>query len=378
MKKVLLIVLSLILVLGMVGCGAKTDDGKSEIALITDKGNIDDKSFNQGAWEGVVAYAEEHKISHKYFKPEDASDAGYLAAIDLAVTGGAKIIVTPGFLFEVPVYEAQTKYPDVKFILLDGTPHTADYATFETKSNVASVTYAEEQSGYLAGYAAVTDGMKNLGFMGGMAVPAVQAFGYGFLQGAEAAATDLGYADGEVKVTYHYTGNFEENDTNKATARTMYQEGVEVIFACGGSVGKSVMSAASESNAKVIGVDVDQRYDSETVITSATKGLAASVISVLDSIYNDKWADYSGKTTVFSAANDGVGLPTTVIGDDKANAFDRFAKFDKAAYDAVFAKLVDGSVQPIRTITVADASGVATADELTSALSLAKVSVTTR
>ncbi|MDH8677215.1 BMP family ABC transporter substrate-binding protein [Fusibacter bizertensis] len=378
MKKVLLIVLSLILVLSMVGCGAKADDGTYEIALITDKGNIDDKSFNQGAWEGVKAYAEENKISHTYIKPEEASDAGYLAAIDLAVTGGAKIVVTPGFLFEVPIYEAQTKYPDVKFILLDGTPHTADYSTFETKGNVASVLYAEEQSGYLAGYAAVTDGMKNLGFMGGMAVPAVQAFGYGFLQGAEAAAADLGYADGEVKVTYHYTGNFEENDTNKATARTMYQEGVEVIFACGGSVGKSVMSAASESGTKVIGVDVDQRYDSETVITSATKGLAASVISVLDSIYNDGWANYAGKTSVFNASNDGVGLPTAVIGDDKADAFDRFTTFDKAAYDAIFAKLADGSVQPLRTITVADASGVATAEELTSALNLVKVSVTTR
>lgn len=378
MKKVLLIVLSLILVLGMVGCGAKADDGKYEIALITDKGNIDDKSFNQGAWEGVKAYAEENKISHTYIKPEEASDAGYLAAIDLAVTGGAKIVVTPGFLFEVPIYEAQTKYPDVKFILLDGAPHTADYSTFETKGNVASVMYAEEQSGYLAGYAAVTDGMKNLGFMGGMAVPAVQAFGYGFLQGAEAAASDLGYADGEVKVTYHYTGNFEENDTNKATARTMYQEGVEVIFAAGGSVGKSVMSAATESNTKVIGVDVDQRYDSETVITSATKGLAASVISVLDSIYKDGWANYAGKTTVFNASNNGVGLPTTVIGDAKANAFDRFAKFDKAAYDAIYAKLADGSIQPLRTITVADASGVATAEELTSALKLVKVAVTTR
>ena len=378
MKKVLLIVLSLILVLGMVGCGAKADDGKYEIALITDKGNIDDKSFNQGAWEGVKAYAEENKISHTYIKPEEASDAGYLAAIDLAVTGGAKIVVTPGFLFEVPIYEAQTKYPEVKFILLDGTPHTADYSTFETKGNVASVMYAEEQSGYLAGYAAVTDGMKNLGFMGGMAVPAVQAFGYGFLQGAEAAASDLGYADGEVKVTYHYTGNFEENDTNKATARTMYQEGVEVIFACGGSVGKSVMSAATESNTKVIGVDVDQRYDSETVITSATKGLAASVVSVLESIYKDGWANYAGKTTVFNASNNGVGLPSIVIGDDKANAFDRFAKFDKAAYDAVFAKIADGSVQPLRTITVADASGVATAEELTSALKLVKVAVSTR
>ncbi len=376
-KKVLLLVLSIMLVsFAVVGCSSKPDG--FEIALITDKGNIDDKSFNQGAWEGVKAYAEANKITHTYIKPEEASDAGYLAAIDLAVTGGAKVIVTPGFLFEVPIYEAQTKYPDVKFILLDGAPHTADYATFETKANVASVMYAEEQSGYLAGYAAVKDGMANLGFMGGMAVPAVQAFGYGYLQGAEAAATEMNLADGSVKVTYHYTGNFEENDTNKSTAKTMFQQGTQVIFACGGSVGKSVMSAASESDGKVIGVDVDQRYDSETVITSAVKGLSISVEQVLTAIYSDKWADFAGKTTYFNASNNGVGLPTAVIGDDKANAFDRFAKFTKEDYDKAFATLADGSVVPVRKINVLDASGVATAAELTSELKLVKLTVTTR
>lgn len=377
MKKVISALLVLVMAFALTACGSKTEG--YEIALITDKGNIDDKSFNQGSWEGVVEFAKANKVTHQYIKPEEASDAGYLAAIDNAVTSGAKVIVTPGFLFEVPIFEAQTKYPEVKFILLDGTPHTADYATFETKANVASVLYAEEQSGYLAGYAAVKDGNTKLGFMGGMAVPAVQAFGYGYLQGAEAAAAELGMADGAVTVTYHYTGDFAETDTNKATAKTMYQEGTQVIFACGGSVGKSVMAAASESGTKVIGVDVDQRYDSDTVITSATKGLGASVAAVLESIYKtNSWDTYAGKSTVFNASNNGVGLPTAVIGDEKANAFDRFASFDKAAYDAVFATLANGSVAPIRTIAIADASGVATADELKAGFNLAKVAVVTR
>ena len=229
--------------------------------------------------------------------------------------------------------------------------------------------YSEEQSGYLAGYAAVMDGMTKLGFMGGMAVPAVQAFGYGYLQGAEAAAAELGLADGSVEVTYHYTGNFEENDTNKATAKAMYEQGVEVIFACGGAVGKSVMSAATEAGAKVIGVDVDQSKDSETVITSATKGLAASVEAVLAAFYDEKWDTYGGTTTYFNAANAGVGLPAS---------FDKFTSFDQAAYDKVFATLESGSVSLLRSITVADANGIATAEELSSALSLVKLTVTTR
>lgn len=383
MKKfaALLLVVTMIFVT-LAGCGSASKGSSSsgyDIALITDKGNIDDKSFNQGAWEGVVKFAKDNNITHKYYKPEEASDAGYLASIDLAVTGGAKVIVTPGYLFEVPVYEAQTKYPNVKFILLDGKPHTADYKTYKTEKNVASILYAEEQSGYLAGYAAVTDGFTKLGFMGGMAVPAVQAFGYGYLQGAEAAAAKLGLGDGAIAITYHYTGNFEENDTNKATAKAMYQEGSEVIFACGGSVGKSVMSAAKEAGKKVIGVDVDQRYDSDTVITSAMKGLGASVQQVLKAIYKDNaWDTYAGNTTTFNASNNGVGLPTTVIGDEKGNAFDRFKTFNKDAYDALYKTLADGSVKLLREIKVADANGAATADELTSGLSLKKVKVTVR
>ncbi|HZK00069.1 MAG TPA: BMP family ABC transporter substrate-binding protein [Tissierellaceae bacterium] len=382
MKKIMAIVLAVMLVsMSLIGCtgdggGASTG---SEIALITDKGNIDDKSFNQGAWEGVKQFAEAENITHQYIKPEDATDDDYLSAIDLAVTGGAEVVVTPGFLFEVAVYEAQTKYPDVKFILLDGAPHTADFETFDTKDNVASILYAEEQSGYLAGYAAVMDGMTDLGFMGGMAVPAVQAFGYGYLQGAEGAAEELGLADGAIKALYHYTGDFAETDSNKATAKAMYQEGMDVIFACGGSVGKSVMSAAAEAGAKVIGVDVDQRYDSDTVMTSAVKGLATSVIDVLTSIYKtDSFATYGGKTTVFNAENDGVGLPTEVIGDEAADAFDRFEKFDKAEYDELFAAMKAGDIKAIREIDVADPSGNATAAELTSALGLSKVKVETR
>lgn len=362
--------LAFVLASTLVLTGCSSEEEGFEIALITDKGNIDDKSFNQGAWEGVEAFATANEISHKYYKPEEASDSGYLAAIDLAINGGAKVVVTPGFLFEVPIYEAQTKYPDVKFILLDGAPHTADWATFETKSNVASVFYSEEQSGYLAGYAAVVDGYTSLGFMGGMAVPAVQAFGYGYLQGVEAAATDLGLDDGAITMTYHYTGNFEENDTNKATAKTMYQEGTEVIFACGGSVGKSVMSAAAESDTKVIGVDVDQSGDSETVITSAMKGLSASVEQVLDANYNQEaWDTFGGTSTYFNAANDGVGLPAD---------FSRFNTFTQADYDAIYATLVDGSVAPVRTLEVADANGIATAEELTSQLGLVKVVVEVR
>ena len=374
MKKLVSLLLAATLAVGcLVGCGGGQQQGGQaagyEIALVTDKGNIDDKSFNQGAWEGVVAYAEANNITHQYYKPEEASDEGYLAAIQLAVDGGAKVVVCPGYLFEAAVYSAQTQFPDVKFILLDGEPHTPDYATYETKANVACVMYAEEEAGYLAGYAVVMDGMRTLGFEGGMAVPAVVAFGYGYLQGIEAAAQELGLDDGSVKVFYHYTGDFAETDANKATAKAMIQSGAEVIFGCGGSVGKSVFAAAAEGGIKSIGVDVNQKADSDTVVTSAMKGLGASVTAVLTSIYDGSFdSTYAGKTTYFTAANNGVGLP-----DD----YERFTSFTKEQYDAAFAKLVDGTVDPIRAFDIADAAAV-TAEQLQTELGLTKVVVEKR
>ena len=370
MKKLVSLLLAAALAVGcLVGCGGGQTAGGYEIALITDKGNIDDKSFNQGAWEGVVAYAEANKITHQYYKPEEASDEGYLKSIDLAVAGGAKVVVCPGYLFEAAVYTAQTKYPDVKFIILDGEPHTPDYATYKTEANTACVMYAEEEAGYLAGYAAVVEGYTTLGFEGGMAVPAVAAFGYGYLQGIEAAANDLGLADGSVKVFYHYTGDFAETDANKATASAMIASGAQVIFGCGGSVGKSVFAAAQEGQIKSIGVDVDQKADSDTVITSAMKGLGASVQAVLTAIYDGTFeTEFGGKTTYFTAANNGVGLP-----DD----YERFTTFDKETYEAIYATLADGTVDPVREFAIDDPAAV-TAEQLEKELNLVKVKVEKR
>ncbi|HBE13126.1 MAG TPA: BMP family ABC transporter substrate-binding protein [Clostridiales bacterium] len=374
MKKLLVVLLAVGMLFSFAACGGEeaVEPTTFELALVTDVGTIDDKSFNQGTWEGLKQYAEENSITYKYYQPTEQTDAAYLDGINLAIAGGAKVVVCPGYLFGPAVTEAAKANPDISFIVIDTAPT-------EECANVYSISYAEEQSGYLAGYAAVKDGFTKLGFMGGMAVPAVRAFGYGFLQGAEAAAKDMNLSDGALTVTYHYTGNFDENDTNKATAATMYQQGVEVIFACGGSVGKSVMAAAAEANKKVIGVDVDQRYDSPTVITSATKGLAPSIIAALESVYiNKNFSEYAGKTTTFEAKNKGVGLPTTVIGVTNGNAFDRFTSFNKDAYDTVFATLANDTVNPIRDITVAAETGYATADELKTGLSLVKVVPTVR
>jgi basic membrane protein A len=337
MKKISVILLAVLTVLAansvFAGGGQQSGGATFELALITDLGTIDDKSFNQGAWEGLVQYAREKNISHKYYQPAEQSDDSYLTAIDLAVKGGAKVIVTPGFLFEVPIFTAQDRYPSVNFILVDGVPHNGDYSVFKTGPNTVGILYAEDQAGFLAGYAAVKDGNRKLGFVGGMAVPAVVRFGYGFIQGAEYAAKELKLPAGSVTVNYHYTGAFAATPEAQTLAASWYNQGADVIFACGGAVGNSVMAAAEQANKKVIGVDVDQSGESRTVITSAMKGLQASVYASIADYYNGKFP--GGKTQVFEAANKGVGLPM---------ATSKFQTFKQADYDAIFRDLAAGKI----------------------------------
>lgn len=331
MKKLLVILSALLVVLSLTACAPKEEEPTYELALVTDIGTIDDKSFNQGAWEGVKQYAEENDITYQYYQPAEATTAAYVEAIGQAVEGGAKVVVTPGFMFAPAILEAQDLYPEVMFVLLDADPHDENYTEFRIEDNVYSIYYAEEQSGFLAGYAAVIDGYTSLGFMGGMAVPAVVRFGHGFVQGAEVAAVELGV---DVTVKYEYLNSFAPDDAHKTKALGWYAEGVEVIFVAAGGAGLSVMAAADTlTDAKVIGVDVDQSNLSDSVITSAMKGLTTSVYEALVDFYADDFK--GGVIDTLDVTKDGVGLP-----DD----FSRFATFNKAKYDEIYAKLVNGTV----------------------------------
>lgn len=308
---------------------------KHELALITDFGTIDDKSYNQGAWEGLKKFGEEKDISYKYYKPSEEKEEAYLETIGFAVEGGAKLVVCIGYLFETTVYRAQKLYPQIQFILLDGEPHEEGSDVYETDENVTSILYAEEQVGFLAGYAAVKDGYTKLGFMGGMEIPAVVSFGYGFVQGADYAGKEMGLST--VEVLYHYTGHFEANQEVEEKAISWYEQGTEVIFSCGGAAGKSVIKAAEIANAKVIGVDVDQSADSKQVITSAIKMLSLSVYETIVKAYEGDFP--GGKTIVLDASNKGIGLSMETS---------RFSSFSMENYENIYKKLESGEVVPLK------------------------------
>lgn len=347
MKKFLSVFLVILVAgFGLVACNNTT--AEAEIALVTDVGNIDDKSFNEGAWNGVKQFAEANDVSYAYYRPSEDSDAARIESIQNAIENGAKVVVCPGYLFEVAIYEVQADYPDVRFLLLDGEPHTADYATYETLSNTHSILYQEEQAGFLAGYAAVMDGYRDLGYVGGMAVPAVVRFGYGYIQGAEYAADELGLSAGDVTVEYYYANAFVGSDALETKMDGWYSDGIEVVFACGGKLYTSVVAAAEAADAKVIGVDVDQVAESDTIITSAMKGLTVSVVDALVDLYNNSvysadgltrdWPEeLAGVTSVLGADTDGIGLPTVETSW-------RFETFTVAQYEVIFDALVDGTI----------------------------------
>lgn len=334
MKRVLALVLVIAMALSLAalaGCSKKT----FEIALVTDVGNIDDKSFNEGSWNGVKEYAEANNISYAYYRPSEDSKAARLEQIGAAIDKGAKIIVCPGYLFEDAIFEAQSQYPDVQFLLLDGEPHAGD--TYRTDSNVHCILYKEEQAGYLAGYAIVKEGYTKLGFLGGVAVPAVVRYGYGFIQGAEDAAKEL---DVTVEMKYWYSDSFIPKDDIRTKMDSWYAEGTQVVFSCGGGIYLNALASAKAAGGKVIGVDVDQSAEGDEIITSAMKDLTESVKLALASLYaNDgKWdAEHAGKTAVLGAAENCVGLPTS----DTAW---RFTKFTKAEYNALFEVFKNGTI----------------------------------
>jgi basic membrane protein A len=351
MKKVLVALLVTVLAFGLAACGEKKT---YEIGLVTDVGTINDKSFNQGAWEGVEKYAEEFNISYKYYQPDSKTTEDYVKSIEVAIENGAKVVVTPGYLFENAIWLVQNDHPEVKFIILDGGAHnvvnwdtmaTVDGSApdFTIAANVYSIFYAEQESGFLAGYAAVKEGFTKLGFMGGMSVPAVVRFGLGFVQGANYAANEMGLADNAIALKYEYLNSFAPDNAHQTKAASWYSAGTEVIFVAAGGAGNSVMKAAEQATDKyVIGVDVDQKAESTTVITSAMKELGNSVYQTLTAIYDDNAV--GGASTTLDAAVDGVGLPQD---------FSRFDTFTQAMYDAIFAKVSAKTVTISSDITVA-------------------------
>ena len=360
MKKFLALTLALVMSLSLVACGdKKTDDTKTDapdqteqpaenegaykVAMITDYGDITDQSFNQTTYEGCKEFCEANGVDFKYYKPAGDSTAERVAMVDAAVADGYNVVVMPGYAFGETITQVADLYPDVKFIALDVSQ--GDLGDYQLPENVTCAVYQEELCGYMAGYAAVKLGYTKLGFLGGMAVPAVVRYGYGFVQGADAAATELG---ADVTLNYVYGNQFSGDADITAYMDTWYANGTEVVFACGGGIYISAAEAAAKVGGKVIGVDVDQAaiidaYGEGMTVTSAMKGLAPTVKAILgELILNDNWAQYAGQiNTLGLVSGTDVEDNYVQIPYESTQWSDTFTKDD---YAALVAAMFDGTI----------------------------------
>ena len=365
------------------------DNTEYAVAMITDYGDITDQSFNQTTYEACKAFCEDNGVQFSYFKPAGDNTADRVAMIEKAVDEGYNVIVMPGYAFGGAIVEAAPEFPDVKFIALDVAkgdlleagvakagesydynPDNWDLEKYVDMSNVYCAIYQEELCGYMAGYAAVKLGYKSLGFLGGMAVPAVIRYGYGFVQGVDAAAADLGLSD--VTLNYVYGGQFFGDADITAVMDTWYANGTEVVFACGGGIYTSAVDAAKKANGKVIGVDVDQAgvianyagVDGLTV-TSAMKGLYPATYDTLnDVIINGNWANYVGKIATLGlvSADDPEANYVQIPMGEGTQWSDSFTQDD---YKAMVADMYNGVITVSNDIskTASDFATVITVDD---------------
>lgn len=386
-RKIMAILLAAAITGSLAGCGSTQDknaadasEQKMKVAMVTDSGDITDQSFNQMTYEACKAWGKENDIEFNYYKPQSDSDEARTASVDQAVADGANVIVLSGYVFAPTVIDESDLYLEVKFLALDvsagdicekgigeGYDYNPDHynvTDYYNEDNVYCCTYQEELSGFMAGYAAVMLGYRHLGFLGGMSVPAVNRYGYGYVQGADAAAKELGITD-EVQVEYVCGGQFYGDADITAYMDTWYgSKGVEVVFACGGGIYTSAAEAAVKTGGKVIGVDLDQsvtinEYKDGLTVTSAMKGLQVTIDNVLDAILNDEWDEYVGKIENLGMespdpAENYVQLPEETTQWDDTFTKEDYQKLVERMYNGEYEVSSDSTTFPETEITATD------------------------
>ena len=276
------------------------------LALICGPQGVEDQAaandYDWAAWQGLLQYSQASGLAAQAYPAAQEDQASRLAAVGLAVEGGAQLIVAAGQAYEDTVYEAQYLYPHIGFILIDGEPHSLDFSQYAIAANTFAVSYTEQELGYLAGYALVSEGCTKLGFIGALATADMVRCGAGFIQGAAQAATD---SQTQVTVSYCYSGLLGEDQRLQNLAGSWYANGVEAIFAAGNFTA-SVCGAAEAAAAYVLAMNTDQYDLSSSVVSSAVKNISLSVYNGAEDWFDGSF--WGGKRVTQGLGSQGVGL----------------------------------------------------------------------
>jgi basic membrane protein A and related proteins len=290
--------------------GSNTSEGSDDaftVAMVTDVGGVDDKSFNQSAWEGVQKFGADNGLSKGtggFDYLQSNSDADYNTNLNNLLRRDFDLVFGVGFMMGDAIGEIANDNPDAMLAIIDSEVDA---------ENVASILFKEQEGAFLAGVvaASMTESGK-IGFVGGTDIPVINRFHAGYIEGAKAVNPDI-----EIQV--NYTGVFDDASKGKIAANSMYSSGVDIIFHAAGGTGNGVFSEAKERKTKdpkanvwVIGVDADQyaegQVDNSTniTLTSMLKGVNNAVVDIATKAKNGEFP--GGTTTVYGLAEDGVGL----------------------------------------------------------------------
>lgn len=296
------------------------------VAMVTDVGGVDDKSFNQSAWEGIQKFGVDNGLKKGdggFDYLQSKSDADYNTNLNKLVRRDFDLVFGIGFLMKSAVEEIAIQQKDAKLAIID---------EIVEQPNVASVMFKEQEGAYLAGVAAaLMSKSKKIGFVGGMEIPVIERFEAGFLEGVKAV-------DPSITVDVKYTGAFDKAELGKTTANLMYSSGVDIIFHAAGGTGNGVFSEAKElktkdpnANVWVIGVDSDQYEegavgDTNVTLTSMLKRVDVAVQNLSKLAADGEFP--GGKTTVYGLAEEGVGLADSrgAIPEDVLAQIDEYSK----------------------------------------------------
>jgi len=323
------IALGVVLGLGLVACGgvnnnetngespesgaleSSTED-KVQVGLVTDTGGVNDRSFNEGTWNGISRFWKENPDlmgEPRHILPSNMTLADFVTAAESLIDAGKELIFMSGFTFIDAIGELQELYPETKFVIIDADPELMD--------NSHAILFAEQEAGFLAGIAAALETASgSVGFIGGQEIPPVQSFGWGFLAGVAYAndAFDLNVEVG----AYQYQGSFDNAQAGATLAGGMYDMGIDMIFVAAGNVGNGVIAEAKTraedgENVFVIGVDSDQYEEGilsdgrSIILTSAIKRVDQAAYDSIVALINDEFP--GGEVLIKNARDNGVGLP---------------------------------------------------------------------